>query len=218
MSTGKSERGGAWSRRVFLRVSALGVAATAVGTAFWFTRDAPDRLGGDSADSGGAGALESEDFADLVALAEVLHPPDNDRERRELAATVRWWATGRTNRGPHRPVYRDGLRSLDHALVRAGHDLQFHRLSLADREAMVAALFRPGDAGPFQALAVELLEGIYASAPGWRVVGYSTWPGVASALLEYTRKPAEPVGGVAAAARQRTTVGRLARLGARAPA
>lgn len=190
MGNAPTESGRAWSRRAFIKAFALGVGAGAVGVGFWLRHDVLDRLRGGGAAAGNAGPLSSEDLADVAALAEVLHGPEADRERRELEVTVRWWATGRTARGRHLPIYREGLRALRQAANRSGHDRRFHQLALADREAIVAALFSPDGTGPFQALAVELLEGIYASAPGWRVVGYSTWPGVASPPLEYTRAPA----------------------------
>lgn len=201
MSSEPSERGRAWSRRLFLKASALGVGAGAVGLGFWLRGDGLDRLGHGGRGADSAGALGAEDLADIAALAEVLHSPEDDRERRELAMTVRWWATGRSSRGPLMPVYRDGLRALGRAARRAGHEVRFSQLALADREAIVSALFSPDGGGAFQALGMELLEGIYASAPGWRVVGYSTWPGVASAPLEYTRAPGQPIGPVGMAAR-----------------
>jgi hypothetical protein len=45
---------------------------------------------------------------------------------------------------------------------------------------------------PFRKLASELLLGIYSSAPGWHTLGYTTWPGVPSPPLEYTRRPGAP--------------------------
>lgn len=218
MGNAPTESGRAWSRRSFIKAFALGVAAGTVGVGFWLRHDVLDRLRGGGAAAGNAGALSSEDLAEVTALAEVLHWPEDDRERRELEVTVRWWATGRTTRGPHLPVYREGLRALRQAAGRAGHDRRFHHLDLADRETIVAAMFSPHATGPFQALAVELLEGIYASAPGWRVVGYRTWPGVASPPLEYTRAPAEPAGPVGKAVRRAGTPGRIRGSAARASA
>jgi hypothetical protein len=61
----------------------------------------------------------------------------------------------------------------------AGPHLQVYRDGLA-------AAAAPAAAG---ALRAEVIEGIYSTGPGWRSLGYTTWPGVPSARLEYTTRP-----------------------------
>ena len=61
----------------------------------------------------------------------------------------------------------------------AGPHLQVYRDGLAPAATPAAAA----------ALRAEVIEGIYSTGPGWRSLGYTTWPGVPSARLEYTTRP-----------------------------
>lgn len=186
--TGRTDDGRGWTRRAFVKLAGLTAGLAALGAGLWIGRpgaradrapDVPDDAAG----------LRSDDLATLAALAAVLHPPADAAASAELDEAARWWAAGRAAHGGRLAGYRDGLAALAAALP-AGR--AFHALPAAERESAVAALFRPGSGDAFTALAVELLEGVYASAPGWRTVGYVTWPGVAAPPGEYTRRPAPP--------------------------
>lgn len=144
---------------------------------------------GGGTDGAAGGGLTGRDLAELSALAAVLHPPRSDRERRELDGTIRWWATGRVARGGRLPVYRAGLAELREGVGSAGGG-NFDELSPAARGDLVAELHGGAGDGAFHRLAEELLEGVYATDIGWRVVGYRVAPGTPSGVLQYTRPPA----------------------------
>lgn len=97
----------------------------------------------------------------MAAFAVALFEPDDERERAELETVIRWWAKGRTTRGPHLELYRNGL----------------------------AAFAAKSPDEKLTALKSELLEGIYSSSVGWKSLGYTTWPGVPSGPAEYTTRP-----------------------------
>ncbi len=141
-----------WNRRSFLRILGITVGGTALGITSW-------SCSGDDDPSGqAADALTGAEFDKLAALAITMFEPEDTRERSALDGMIRWWAKGRTTRGPHLQLYRDGLSA---------------QPSAAAAEAMRG----------------EILEGIYSSSPGWRSLGYSTWPGVPSEPLEYATPP-----------------------------
>ena len=104
----------------------------------------------------------------MVALSVALFEPEDASERSELERTIRWWAKGRTTRGGHLGLYRRGLAA---QTTGTGNT--------------------PSQAAddPVGALEKEILEGIYSTAVGWKSLGYTTWPGVPSATLEYTTAP-----------------------------
>lgn len=141
-----------WSRRGFLKLIGLATGGTALGVSAWSCTDSR------SVAEGPAGGLTEEELDGIVKIASELFDPQDAREGSDLAATMRWWARGRTSAGPHLQLYRDGL----------------------------AAAPTPAAAS---ALRSELIEGIYSTGPGWKSLGYSTWPGVPSAPLEYTTRP-----------------------------
>ena len=105
--------------------------------------------------------LSPKELDRIAAFAVALFQPDDERERSELDTVIRWWAKGRTTRGPHLELYRNGL----------------------------AALAAKGNNEHLTALRNELLEGIYSSSVGWKSLGYTTWPGVPSGPAEYTTRP-----------------------------
>lgn len=150
-----------WSRRAFLRIAGLGAGSLALGLGTW-------SCGGSShVEPGDDDPLTPKELDQLVAASVALFEPEDERERQELDATIRWWATGRSSRGPHLKLYRDGL----------------------------AARGQTGSANAqaLKALNDELLDGIYSTAVGWKSLGYTTWPGIPSAPLEYTTRPHGPV-------------------------
>jgi hypothetical protein len=155
--------------------------------------------------------LNEEELRHVMALAEVIYPPSDDEQKALLQDVVARWVTGRTAEDGYWPVYRNGVDTLR----RAARDLEYERpyydLSLAERDRVVRrlsdrtpgypvtnlrqamrVLLRPDDWRFRHALMEDLTRGIYSAALGWAVVGYVTWPGVASPPLEYTRPP-QPV-------------------------
>ena len=181
---------GPWSRRLFLKVSVAAAGAVALGIGGWSRRDSIGRLlapGPDAQES-----LSPEELDEVALISEVLFEPEDEQASQELAATMRWWAEGSTERGPHLDLYRDGLRALASATHGSHPDTAFRELNATQRSALIASLMGTGAEGPFKELASELLYGIYSSAPGWQSLGYTTWPGVPSPPLEYTRRPGAP--------------------------
>ena len=142
------------NRRSFLKSAAAAAGAIAFGLGSWSCTDAPPS----SSDDG----LTKEELDRISAFASKIFEPEDEKEKEELDRTIRWWATGRTTRGPHLQIYRDGLASL------AASESSDKRL-IAFRQ--------------------EILEGIYSTSVGWKSLGYTTWPGVPSTPLEYTTKP-----------------------------
>jgi hypothetical protein len=140
-------------------LAALGAAAGSVALGLQVSA-CSDSAGTDDKPTPGA-PLSPAELDRIAAFALVLFPPDDDRERKELDTVVRWWAKGQTTRGPHLELYRNGL----------------------------AALAAKSTNENLAALKDELLEGIYSSSVGWRSVGYTTWPGVPSGPVEYTKRP-----------------------------
>lgn len=186
-----------WSRRLFLKASVLAAGAVALGIGGWSRRHSIGRSlapGPDPQDS-----LSPQELDEVALISEVLFEPEDEEASREFAATMRWWAEGRTQRGPHLDLYRDGLRALASATEDSHRDMAFRELSSTQRSVLIASLMGTGAEGPFKELAAELLFGIYSSAPGWQSLGYTTWPGVPSPPLEYTRRPGVPPNSRAAA-------------------
>lgn len=178
---------GRWSRRRFVRFSAMAAVGAVLGLGAWLRRSFQRDEG---MIAGPAGALSTGELANVAALAEVIFPPEDEQEARELARAIRWWAEGRTGRGPHLGLYRDGLRVLAAATRSAGYDGRFSDLSASDRGRITAAAHAAANGdGAFHTLVSELADGIYATAPGWHSLGYTTWPGEPSPPLEYTRPP-----------------------------
>lgn len=175
-----------FTRRRFVAGLALSAGAVALGVGGWAVRDRLGLTRPDATPAPAEGVLGEAELQELEALATVLFPPEDPEEGAELAQTVRWWAAGRSGKGPHLPVYRQGLAALE-----AGSG-GFLGLGPDERASVVGGLMGPGGPEAFRTLAGELLQGIYASAPGWRSLGYTTWPGVASAPGEYTRRPGPP--------------------------
>jgi hypothetical protein len=150
------------NRRFFLKVIGLIAGGTALSLGPWSCSDS------DEAESTRLDPLTDAELDGIVALSIALFEPEDDRERLELDSTMRWWAKGRTTRGPHLQLYRDGLAALKSGTANAGTNKA--KSALHD----------------------ELLEGIYSSAVGWKSLGYTTWPGVPSASQEYTTRPHGP--------------------------
>ena len=146
-----------------MKVIGLIAGGTALGLGPWSCSDSADE-----AESTRLDPLSDAELDGIVALSIALFEPEDDRERLELDSTMRWWAKGRTTRGPHLQLYRDGLAALKSGTANAGTDKA--KSALHD----------------------ELLEGIYSSAVGWKSLGYTTWPGVPSAPQEYTTRPHGP--------------------------
>ena len=144
-----------WNRRRFL--AALGAAASsaALGLQASSCTDSADT------ESVPGASLSPAELDKVAAFAVTLFQPDDQRERSELDTVIRWWAKGRTTRGPHLTLYRNGLAAL--AANRTDERLT--------------------------ALKNELLEGVYSTSVGWKSVGYTTWPGVPSGPAEYTTRP-----------------------------
>lgn len=179
-----SGRDGAMPRRRFLALAGAAVAAAAAGLTgllrgWW---------------SGGSPAARSDRLTDgeiaaVAALAAVVFPPEADAEAREVEDEIGRWARGRSTVGPHLHTYRDGLEALAAATAAAGHDVPFSRLSPEERESVLTSGLESDPGARLAALVDEVLDGIYSSAPGWRSLGYVTWPGAPSPPLEYTRPP-----------------------------
>ena len=187
-----SGSGAAMPRRRFLAVAAAAVAAVAAGVAGLLSSGRGERSGGSPSP---AGRLTDDELTQVAALAPVVFPPETDREARELEDEIRWWAGGRSTLGPYLDTYRDGIRALAAATAAAGLPGPFSELPAAERERVLASGLEGAPAAELAALIDELLEGIYSSTPGWRSLGYATWPGVPSPPLEYTRPPGRaPVG------------------------
>jgi hypothetical protein len=186
MSTLSGTESRPWSRRLFLQ-SFVAVGAGLLHVGPW--------LRGTSSWGPGTGLanqrsfIEVDDMADLFALAEVLYGVEDAQERADLAQTVPWWVSGRSTQSPYAAIYQEGLRVVRGATEKTGA-VTFSHLASAEQHSIVEALFSADPPGPFRGLAEELLEGIYSAAPGWRAVGYRSWPGVRSGFLEYTRAPA----------------------------
>lgn len=185
-----------WSRRQFLKVTGLTVGATALGIGTSSCSDSTERSKATRENE--REQLSSRELDEIVLLSQALFEPDDERESRELDTTMRWWAAGRTSSGPHLKLYRDGLATLASAVQSSGKKKAFIDLTTAERNAVLTALVRDNKEGPLKALTDELLEGIYSSAIGWKSLGYTTWPGVPSAPLEYTTRPHGPTRVVAA--------------------
>ena len=92
-----------WNRRAFLRLLGLTAGGTAFGMTAWSCGESR------SAPAASPDALTEEELDKVVAMASDLFNPGDQRERSELDSTIRWWANGRTTRGPHLHLYRDGL-------------------------------------------------------------------------------------------------------------
>jgi hypothetical protein len=169
-----------------------------------YVRHVPDRA---------TGALTDDELRHVLALAEVVFPPADDRQNTLLQDIVARWATARTEQDGRLPVYRGGVEALQRA---TGDDPNLEQsyceLSQAKRDSVVrhvmllsendprgfdgrgstlgnAALFWNRDYWRLRYLIEDLALGIYSSALGWSVVGYDTWPGVPSGPLGYTRPP-----------------------------
>lgn len=179
-----SGRDAGMPRRRFLAVAAAAVAVAAAGVAGLLR-------GGWSGGSSAAPAdrLTDPEIAEIAALTAVVFPPETDQEAREVEDEIRRWARGRSSLGPHLDTYRDGLHALAEATAAAGHTAPFSTLSAAERERVLASGLESDSRAQLAALVDEVLDGIYSSAPGWRSLGYATWPGAPSPPLEYTRPP-----------------------------
>jgi hypothetical protein len=178
-------------RRRFLQSGAIVAGGAALGLGLWA---GSERLSRREArhPAVGAAPLADRDLRTLLALAAVLFPPDDASEARDLEDAVSWWSVGRTTRGPYLEIYRAGMLELQRGARVLGNGAggrAFADLAQPDRERVVAALLEPGASPDLQALADELVHGIYLSTPGWRSLGYTTWPGIASPPAEYTRPP-----------------------------
>jgi hypothetical protein len=145
------------TRRSFLKTSAAAAGALAFALGTWSCRE--------TSPGSTEASLTEKELDEISAFASRIFGPEDKKELAELDRTIRWWAAGRTNRGPHLALYRDGLAAL------AASDANDKRL-IAFRE--------------------EILEGIYSTSVGWKSLGYTTWPGVPSSPLEYTTKPHGP--------------------------
>ena len=146
-----------WNRRRFLAALGAAVSSAALGLQASSCTDAAD-----TDDKPGPGdPLSPAEIDKVAAFAVALFQPDDERERSELVTVIRWWAKGRTTRGPHLTLYRNGL----------------------------AALTAKSTDERLTALKNELLEGIYSTSVGWKSLGYTTWPGVPSGPAEYTTPP-----------------------------
>ena len=146
-----------WNRRRFLAVLGAAASSAALGLQASSCTDSAD-----TNDTPAPGApLSPGELDRIAAFALALFPPDDERERSELDTVIRWWAKGRTTRGPHLELYRNGL----------------------------AALAEESTSENVIALKNELLEGIYSSSVGWKSLGYTTWPGVPSGPVAYTTRP-----------------------------
>lgn len=181
-----SGRDGGMPRRRFLAVAAAAMAAAAAGVAGLLR-------GGWSGGSPAAPAdrLTDREVAEIAALAAVVFPPETDPEAGEVEDEIGRWARGRSTLGPYLDTYRDGLHALAAATAAAGHDRPFSMLSAAERERVLTSGLERDSEAQLAALVEEVLEGIYSSAPGWRSLGYATWPGAPSPPLEYTRPPGQ---------------------------
>ena len=155
-----------WNRRAFLKLVGLTAGGVALGlgaSSCSAEESAPVTADQDT------GTLTDAELDAVVALAVTLFEPEDNSERMELDRTMRWWAQGRSSKGEHLSIYREGL---------AAPALRDTTVTTAD--------------DPRQALEREILEGIYSTAIGWKSLGYTTWPGVPSARLEYTTRPHGP--------------------------
>jgi hypothetical protein len=171
------------SRRRFLKVAGLAAGGAALGMTGWSCADPDENEAARKPDD--KNSLSAAELDQVVLISAVLFEPEDETERRDLETTMRWWANGRTTRGPHLAKYRAGIAAL-------GSGKTFANMSPAKRTALITPLMKADKEAPFKALANDLLEGIYSSAPGWKSLGYTTWPGVPSAPLEYTTKPHGP--------------------------
>jgi hypothetical protein len=132
-NTGRDEpnSSGSWSRRLFLKVGILAAGAAVLGIGGWSQRHSIGRLLG--ARPTPQDSLSAQDLEDVVLISEVLFEPEDKEQSRELAATMRWWAEGRTERGPHLDLYRNGLRALENATHASGRETPFRELSPMER-------------------------------------------------------------------------------------
>lgn len=140
--------------------------------------------------------LSTAEVDDLVALGEVLV---QDRmltpgERRYLVEHIE----GRTRRNPgYVPLYRLAAGTLNRLGGRRFAQLEVRdRIDLIVRYRLTAPMEDRGrDPGPLPAdmralrtqAIPDLIRGYYASAAGWAVVGYGTFPGRCGDLARYTR-------------------------------
>jgi hypothetical protein len=156
-----------WNRRAFLKLIGLTAGSAALGFSSWSCSTEEKAPAANDQDTGG---LTNDELDAIVALAITLFEPEDKSERAELDRTMRWWAQGRSSKGGHLSIYRNGLAATP---------------APSDTSATATE-------NPRQALEREILEGIYSTAIGWKSLGYTTWPGVPSAPLEYTTRPHGP--------------------------
>lgn len=180
------------TRRAFLAV-ATGIAG-AVAAVYALARgrigrnEAPPDAAGNTAVDG----LTDNELRALTALALVLFPPTTRVPGTHVERTAEWWVRGRVARMTPPPPYRAGLALLAEEAVALQPGSAFRELSAADRERVVAKLMAAHPETAFHTTAADLIEGLYASLPGWRLVGYDAGPGMPNLPLAYTTSPDTP--------------------------
>ena len=153
------------------------------------------------------GELTPAEQSAIVALAEVLYPPDPGLD---LGPFVRAYAARRCGSDAgYLPEYQRAARLLDERTAASRAGAAFADLSRAQRDAILHSLlwsysgrrfvgatarFAEGITVSEDALSLrrfimaDLLHAYYSSPQGWAVVGYSHCPGVPAAdPLDYTR-------------------------------
>lgn len=153
------------------------------------------------------GSLTDSELATIIALAEVLYPPDTEAD---VAALARAHASSRCERDPgYLPAYRAAVELLNERAAANSTGKGFVDLSPAQRDGILHALLwsysgrrfihflgRHAEAVAISAEALslrrfvvaDLLQAYYGSHWGWTTVGYSHYPGIPAAdPLDYTR-------------------------------
>lgn len=178
------------SRRGFVAAVA-GIGAAALGIPALLRRADGARRAADDRPAQAA-ALTEHDLREAGALALVLFPPTPQLSRELIEHTARWWMQGRAARMKPPPPYRAGLAQLARAAAAEQPGRTFAGLSREAAERVVAELMAQPDDTAFRALAADLIEGMYSSPPGWRLVGYATGPGTAAGTHAYVEPPGAP--------------------------
>lgn len=180
------------TRRAFLALATGIAGALAAVYALARSRMGRDEAPPDAAGDTAVDGVTDDELRALSALALVLFPPTARVPATHVERTAEWWVRGRAARMKPPPPYRAGLALLTDGAVAVRPGLAFVELSAADRERVVARLMAAHPATAFHTTATDLIEGLYASLPGWRLVGYDAAPGMPNLPLAYTTPPDTP--------------------------
>jgi hypothetical protein len=180
------------TRRAFLALATGIAGALAAVYALARSRMGRDEVPPDAAGDTAVDGLTDDELRALTALAVVLFPPTTRVPVTHVERTAEWLARGRAARMTPPPAYRAGLVLLADEAVALRPGNAFVELSAADRERVVTKLMAAHPETAFHQVAADLIEGLYASLPGWRLVGYDAAPGMPNLPLAYTTPPDTP--------------------------